>query len=115
MLPQRAGDDFRFYPRLAAKHLANRFEQFRLAHDFHQGAARGGRHIQTENLRKAGIGKNQSLGIVHHRDAFDHASENRGGKVAFFFQGLDRAVQTRGSAIERSAQRLERITGIVPG
>ncbi len=115
VLPQRASDNFRLHARLATQDFAHGFDQFRLPHHFHQCASGGRRHIQPENFRKSRIRKHQPLRTVHYRDAFDHASQNRGGQVALFRQRADGAFQASGRAVERNAERFQGVAGTVAG
>ncbi len=113
VLAQRPGDDFGFHPGLAFHYRTNGLQQLGLPHDFNKRAARLRRYIQAQDFREAGICKEQALGRIHHRHAFHHAAENGGGKIAFFGQRSNGAVQPRGCRIQRNCERLQAIAGAI--
>src|SRR2546423_1424252 len=95
--------------RRACQNTAHGFDHFRLAHGFHQRAAGFGRHVELENSRETLIGEEQALRSIHYRDAFDHAAENRGRKVALFGERANGAVQALRRLIERNAELFKSI------
>jgi len=109
VLAQSAGDDFGFDAGLAFQNFANRLDQFGLTHHFNERAPGLRQHIQAQDVREASIGEEQALRSIHDGHTFHHASENGGGKIAFFSQRSNGAVKPRGRLIERNCQSFQRI------
>src|SRR5216684_815060 len=113
MLAQRAGDDFGFDAGLTFQDAANRLDQLGLAHHFKERAPGLWRHVQAQDFREASIGEEQALGSIHDGHAFHHASENGGGKISFFGQRSNGAVEPRGGLIQGSCQSFQAITSAI--
>src|SRR6202171_6676396 len=67
-LSQRSSDDFRFHPGFAAQYMPHRLDQFRLANNFYQRAARFRRELQIKYFRKSLISEKQAFRTVHYRN-----------------------------------------------
>ncbi len=92
-LAQGAGGDFRLDAGRAFQHSPHGFAHLRLPDNFDERAARLRRYVEFEDGSKPAIGEHDALRGVHDDDAFHHAVQNRGRKVALLGKGTNGGVE----------------------